>query len=217
MEARVKVDETDVPRIGFGDSAFVRIDAFPGQTFNGQVTRVSNSALQTAGGALGAAGGGQAGAQSVDFEVLITLKAPPSRLRPDLSATADIVTARRPKAISIPILALTVRDPDGKKPRQTAQDDAPPGATRNAQTRRPDAQEVEGVFTVQEGKATWTPVRVGVVGERYFEVVSGLQGGETVVAGPYQAIRDLQHGDPVKVPPPPKERDKESASASESE
>jgi HlyD family secretion protein len=138
-------------------------------------------------------------------------------LRPDLSATADIVTARRPNAVSIPILALTVRDPDGKKPRQTAQDDAPPGATRNAQTRRPDAREVEGVFTVQEGKATWTPVRVGVVGERYFEVVSGLQGGETVVAGPYQAIRDLQHGDPVKVPPPPKERDKESASASESE
>ncbi len=206
MEARVKVDETDVPRIGFGDSATVRIDAFPGQTFSGKVTRISNSALQTAAGAVGAAGGAQTGAQSVDFEVLITLDAPPAELRPDLSATAEIITARRPNALSVPILSLTVRDPDGKKPRQTAPDDAPPGATRSAQARRPDAQEVEGVFVVRDGKAAWTPVRVGVAGERYFEVTNGLRGDETVVAGTYQAIRDLEDGDAVNLPPPPKTR-----------
>ena len=216
MEARVKVDETDVPRISFGDSAIVRIDAFPNQTFTGTVTRVSNSAMQTAAGAMGAAGGAQASGQSVDFEVLITLNAPPAQLRPDLSATADIITARRPNALSIPILALTVRDPEGKKPRQTGQDEAPPGATTTAQARRPQAEEVEGVFLVQEDRAVWTPVRVGVAGERYFEVTSGLRGGESVVAGSYQAIRDLQNGDLVKIPPPPKEQSGARASAEKS-
>lgn len=199
MEARVKVDETDVPRISFGDSATVRIDAFPNQIFTGKVTRVANSALQAA-GALGSVGGTQAGVQAVDFEVVITLDAPPAQLRPDLSATADIVTARRPNALSVPILSLTVRDRDGKKPQETTQDDAPPGATNAAQARRPEVEEVEGVFVVRDGKAMWAPVRVGIAGERYFEVTSGLRGGETVVAGTYQAIRDLESGDAVKIP-----------------
>lgn len=214
MEARVKVDETDVPRISIGDSASLRIDAFPNQTFSGTVTRISNSALQTAAGAVGAAAGGQSGAQSVDFEVLITLRTPPADLRPDLSATADIVTARRPNALSVPILSLTIRDPDGKKPQQSSPDDAPPGTTPTAQRR--DAREVEGVFMVRDGKAVWAPVGVGVVGEQYFEVTSGLTGGETVVAGSYQAIRDLQNGDAVKVPPLPKERSGTRASTEKS-
>ncbi|HET7322228.1 MAG TPA: hypothetical protein VFI96_07010, partial [Longimicrobiaceae bacterium] len=33
---------------------------------------------------------------------------------------------------------------------------------------------------------------VGIAGERYFEVTKGLEGGETVVAGPYSVVRDLE-------------------------
>lgn len=199
MEAVVKVDETDVPRISPGDSATVRIDAFPDQVFTGRVTQVSNSALQ-AGGAAAAMSQQASGGQAVDFEVVITLDGPPAVLRPDLSATADIITARRPNALAVPILSLTVRDPDGKKPEQV--DDAPPGTagTAAAGARRPEPNETEGVFVVRDGKAVWVLVQVGVAGERYFEVTRGLLGGETVVAGSYQAIRDLEHDDPVKVP-----------------
>jgi HlyD family secretion protein len=171
MEARVKVDETDVPNISFGDSASVRIDAFPGETFTGRVTRIGNSAAQAAG-----AGAQGAGSSSVDFEVIVTLDAPPEGLRPDLSATADIVTATRPEALSIPILALTVRD------------------TSAAST----GTDTEGVFVVRDGSAEFVPVRVGIAGERHFEVLSGLSGGETVVAGTYQAIRDLRNGQTVR-------------------
>src|SRR3546814_13301192 len=46
MEASVKVDETDVPYITHGDSAVVRIDAFPDQIFGGRVTQIANSAIQ---------------------------------------------------------------------------------------------------------------------------------------------------------------------------
>ncbi len=58
--------------------------------------------------------------------------------------------------------------------------------------------EIEGVFVVREGIAHFTPVEVGITGQEYFEVISGVQPGDTVVAGPYQRIRDLVDGDAVK-------------------
>lgn len=194
MEASVKVDETDVPHITHGDSAVVRIDAFPGRTFAGRVTRIANSAIQSP--AAAAQTGGQT--QAVDFEVVITLADPPEGLRPDLSATAEIVTAQRAGVVAVPIIAVTVRDPDGKK--FAAEEEGPPASATSAA--RAAEAEVEGVFLVREGKAEFVPVRVGIAGERYFEVEEGLQGGETVIAGPYSVIRDLEDGDAVRVPAP---------------
>ncbi|HEU0297917.1 MAG TPA: efflux RND transporter periplasmic adaptor subunit [Longimicrobium sp.] len=190
MEAKVEVDETDVPGLTVGDSAAVKVDAFPGQEFPGRVTRIGNSSIQLA-------GAGQSGEQqSVDYEVVITLDNPPAELRPDLSATAEIVTETRASALSVPILSLTVRDGEGKKFRvEEGNDDAPKAVTA------PDEdEEVEGVFVVREGKAEWVPVRIGIAGDRYFEVVSGLRGGETVVSGSYSAVRELEDGDAVRVP-----------------
>jgi HlyD family secretion protein len=58
---------------------------------------------------------------------------------------------------------------------------------------------VEGVFVVgADSKVTFRPVRVGIAGERYFEVLTGLREGEKIVGGTYQAIRDLKDGRAVK-------------------
>ncbi|MBW3572725.1 MAG: efflux RND transporter periplasmic adaptor subunit, partial [Gemmatimonadetes bacterium] len=193
MEAKVQVDETDVPGLTVGDSASVRVDAFPGKAFPGRVTRIGNSSIQLA------AGGQSADRQSVDYEVVITLDNPPAELRPDLSATAEIVTETRANALSVPILALTVRDAEGKKFRvEDGNKDAPARAVRGPS----DEEEVEGVFVVREGKARWVPVQIGIAGDRYFEVVSGLRGGETVVSGSYAAVRELEDEDAVQVPAP---------------
>lgn len=186
MEATVEVDETDVPSISFGDSTVVRIDAFPGQEFTGRVTRIANSAIQNA-GAVAAAGG-----QSVDFEVVITLDSPPSELRPDLSATAEIVTDVRREVLAVPIIALTVRDAEGKKRRLL------PGEEEQEAAGSRRAEEVEGVFVLENGKAAFRPVEVGITGDRYFEVLTGLEGGETVVSGTYQDIRDLEAGNVIR-------------------
>ena len=59
--------------------------------------------------------------------------------------------------------------------------------------------EKEGVFVVREGKAVFVPVRVGISGDRYFEVLSGLETGDRVVSGSYEALRDLTDGAPVKI------------------
>jgi HlyD family secretion protein len=196
MEARVKVDETDVPHISFGDSVAVRIDAFPNQIFAGRVTRIANSAINAQSASLASSSNQQ---QSVDFEIIITLTDPPATLRPDLSATADIVTEVRPGALSVPILSLTVRDADGKRFRADADMQNPNVQTENADERARRAAEVEGVFVIREGKAEWVPVEVGIAGDRFFEVIRGLNAGDIVAAGPYQAVRDLEAGDAIRV------------------
>lgn len=197
MQATVKVDETDVPAISAGDSASVRIDAFPGRAFSGRVTRIGNSSIQSPTGQAG-------GEQRVDYEVVITLDEPPAELRPDLSATAEIVTDQRANVVAVPIIALTVRDPEGKKLRAT-DDDGPQSQSRTQRIQQRE-QETEGVFVVREGKAVFVPVQVGIAGDRYFEVLTGLEGGETVVSGTYQVIRDLESERAVRTDPPAEAR-----------
>src|SRR5439155_189958 len=105
IQVKVNVDETDVVRLHLGDSVEVTIDAFPDTTFTGRVTKVSNSAILTA-----AASTPGTNTQAVDYQVEITLTNPPADVRPDLPATARIVTDTRKQAPSIPIIALTVRE-----------------------------------------------------------------------------------------------------------
>jgi HlyD family secretion protein len=186
--AKVDVDETDVVRLTKGDSVAVQIDAFPDTTFVGRVTEIGNSAK------LASAAGGASQDRAVDFEVEIQLANPPEDIRPDLSATARIVTDTRQGVLSIPIIALTVRQHE-EIPNELAG-----GAARNDTARSSTAKkpEREGVFVVQNGMAMFRPVKVGVAGEEHFEVLSGLQAGDTIVAGPYQAIRDMKDSTRVK-------------------
>jgi HlyD family secretion protein len=169
---KVFVDETDVVRLKGGDSVSVEIDAFPDTSFSGRVTKVSNSARLTA-----AAGGDQA----VDFEVEVTLDNPPADIRPDLSATARIVTDTRQQALSVPIIALTVRQHEDVASEYRA-------GTDTTQSRR----DREGVFLIRNGIATFQPVRIGIAGDEYFEVLEGVQRGDSIVAGPYQVVRDMK-------------------------
>ena len=184
LETKVKVDETDVARISLGDSAVIQIDAFPDTTFIGRVTKISNSAVKSATQQ-------QANAdQAVDYEVTIQLLNTPSETRPDFSATAKIITDSRRNALSIPIIALTVRENEA-----LAKEDTAVGLGKPKPKKEVGKKDVEGVFVVgADNKVTFRPVRVGVAGEKHFEVLSGLKKGDRIVAGTYQAIRELKDG-----------------------
>ena len=177
---KVQVDETDVVRLHLGDSADVTIDAFPDTSFSGRVSKVSQSAILAAAAAAGTAD------RAVDYDVEVTLDRPPPDIRPDLSATAKVITATRDSALSIPIIALTVREH-----RPISTETAPVDTTKAK-------KETEGVFVVEGGTAQFRPVKVGIAGEEYFEVLDGLRQGDTIVAGPYQTIRDLKDSSRVR-------------------
>lgn len=185
LETKVKVDETDVARISIGDSAIVQVDAFPDTTFLGKVVKISNSSVKAAGAT------GTTSDQAIDYEVTIQLVNAPKDTRPDFSATAKIITDTRKTVLSIPIIALTVRENEELANKDTS---VAVGG-KAAPTKQVGKKDVEGVFVVgTDKKVSFRPVKVGIAGEKYFEVVSGLKDGEKIVGGTYQAIRELKDG-----------------------
>lgn len=200
MEAVIEVDETDVPEINIGDSTVVTIDAFRGQEFYGRVTKIGNSSIRPRSQLQSSS------EQAIDFEVRITLEAPGVDLRTDLSATADVITAVRPDVLAIPIIALTLMDPsqferipmEGDEVQQ--EEEAVPGEAEGESREGDEASEpIEGVYVLEGDRVRFRPVEIGIAGDNYFEVVSGLEEGETVVSGTYQAIRELEDGSVVSV------------------
>jgi HlyD family secretion protein len=208
IEAEVEVDETDIPFVQLGQKAKVTIDAVENKTFNGRVTEIGNSPIQAA----GAAATGQR--QATNFKVVVTIDEEVPDVRPGFTTTAEITTATRPKAIAVPIQALTVREmlydqkgnlvhePPPQRKRgspasavETAVSAAepPPGHTR---------KETEGVFVLRDTKAEFVPVKVGIAGERYFEVLSGVKEGDRVITGPFASVRQLADGEAVKTEEP---------------
>lgn len=187
MEVVLVVDETDIPRVAIGQEASVELDAFPGQALKGRITEIGNSAIRST-SATGGAATTQSGS-TVDFEVVLTLEEPPEELRPDLSATAEIRTQRRDGVPTIPIIALTLRDSVAGEPAVSPEEEDLPSQS---------APGVEGVFRVRQGQVTFVPVTVGIAGQEHFEVISGVSPGDSVVAGPYQSIRELRDGDSVR-------------------
>lgn len=186
LETRVKVDETDVARIKLGDSAQVQLDAFPDTTFLGRVTKISNSSVKST--------TTTTTDQAVDYEVTIQLLNAPKDTRPDFSATAKIITDKRTNVLSVPIIALTVRENQAIQSGDTAV-----GLGKAKPAKDIGKKDVEGVFVVgSDNKVTFRPVKVGIAGEKHFEVIDGLKEGDKIVAGTYQAIRELKDGAVVR-------------------
>jgi HlyD family secretion protein len=100
------------------------------------------------------------------------------------------VTGFRAQALVVAIQALVVRDVE-RKPGQAPK----PGEPRDE----------EGVYVMEDGKARFQAIKTGLLGELSIEVVSGLRGGETIISGPFKALRTLKHGDPVKLEKPKKD------------
>lgn len=192
MEAEVEVDETDVVHVRLGQEAKVTIDSYPDTTFRGAVTEVGNSAILPALGAQD---------QSVDFEVVVTLADSVPGVRPGLTAKAEITVAERDSVVAVPIQALTVRRESDLRPANAKRGEGGAEAANSAPSAagRDEDEEVEGVFVVERKHARFRPVTTGISSDKHFEILSGLEAGETVVTGDFKAIRELKPGQKVKI------------------
>ena len=54
---------------------------------------------------------------------------------------------------------------------------------------------------IRDGRAEFIPIKIGIAGDRYFEVLSGMKAGDQVITGPYNNVRRMADGDPVRVQP----------------
>jgi HlyD family secretion protein len=174
MEVEVEVDETDVVAVRIGQESNVRVDAYPDVVFVGKVTEVGSSALQRL-------SGGVSTQESKDFKVVVTLENPAYRLKPGLSASADVITAEIKDALVVPISALVVRETDEMDPD------------------RPNAKkEEEGIYVTEDSRAKFLPVEKGIMGGMMIEIKSGLQENQEIISGPYAALREIKEGVLVK-------------------
>ncbi len=196
MTADVKVDETDIVSVAMGQSADVSVDALPGKVFKGHVTEVGDQALlRSTGVATSQTTSGTEEAK--DFKVVVTLDHPSDDLRPGLSATAKITTARKENILTIPIQALTLYTPpavDSKGHVTTVSASSGPV---------PAPKPEQGVFVLRKTggklKAIFVPVTTGITGTTDIEVTSGLNAGDQIVTGTYRVLRGLKDGTPVKI------------------
>ena len=203
LEAEVEVDETEIPSVTVGQMAKVTIDAVPDRTFNGHVTEVGNSPIQTS-----TQNSGQR--QATTFRVVITLDEQVPDVRPGFTCTrrhhdrdaqerrlgADPVADRSRDALQrqetrwcAKHRSVAGEEPMSRRP-VSASNEPPPGHTR---------KETEGVFVVTEGRGVFTPVKVGIAGEQYFEVLTGLKAGDQVITGPFASVRELSDGGDVRI------------------
>ncbi|MFC6439215.1 efflux RND transporter periplasmic adaptor subunit [Bowmanella sp. JS7-9] len=177
MEALVKVDENDIVAIALNQNAEIEVDALLGQKLSGYVSEIASSAIdQPAGNAN----------QKTEFEVTIALTGDVSKLRPGMTASADVVVDTREAAVSVPLQSVTVRTEE-----QLKTDGKTYAAGKDGF--------VEMVWVIENGKSVARQVTTGIQSDSLIEIVEGVQEGEQVVTGSYRAIsRDLKNGTDVQ-------------------
>jgi HlyD family secretion protein len=208
MEARVNVNENDVVDVKVGDSAKITIDAYPDREIRGIVREIASTALTR-----------NAGTQEevTNFEVKISIPDRSLRLRPGMSATADVETATVKNVIAVPIQAVTVRSTDSnlspeELERRRVQQEAADkvggdnradvtNETLEKQKERALRLKLQRVVFVKQGdKVKMQKVDTGIADNTFIEIKSGIQPGQEIVSGSYTAIsRRLKDGAKVAI------------------
>jgi HlyD family secretion protein len=199
MTVEVKVDETDIPNVKLGQSADVLIDAYPNRVFKGHVTQIGESAVGRDTGTTTSSTTTSAD-EAKDFKVVVTIDDPPPGLRQGLSATAKITTATRQNAVTVPIQAVTVRmrrELEEKEP--SAKGDPGSDVMISAKEKERGKEELQGVFVVQKGRATFVQVESGIMGLTDIEVMKGVQPGDVIVTGSFSVLRTLKNNTRVQI------------------
>jgi HlyD family secretion protein len=207
IEAEVEVDETDIPAVTLGQQARITIDAVPDRTFRGRVAEIGNSPIQTSTAEAGTP-------RATNFKVVVTLEEEVPDVRPGFTCTAEVTTSTRRGVVSVPIQAVTVREMLYDASGTLVHEPPPARASRFQMFRRSTVEpvlappepppghtrmETEGVFVLRDGRAVFTPIKVGIAGERYFEVLSGVTESDQVITGPFNSVGGLADGSEVRL------------------
>lgn len=197
MNVEIDVNETDVVNVKVGNVATIAIDAIPDTTFTGSVVEIASSAKTSS-----------STENAVTFLVKVHIDQNDERIRPGMTATADIDTGHADDVIAVPLQSVTVRDKQTVAKVLGKPEVEAPVVTENITTNRKDKKRTRKeldnlqrvVFIHKDGKVYLREVKTGISDSRYMEIKSGVEEGEEVVSGSYNAIaRELNHESVVRV------------------
>lgn len=197
MEVEVDVNENDIVKVNIGDTTIVEVDAYLKKEFKGVVTEIANSAA-----------GALAADQVTNFKVKVRIieesyseltKDKPesySPFRPGMTATVDVITNKRDRAVSVPISAIVIKtDTSSVKKSYGKRTEID-----NDTTTPLNEEKFECVFVNVGGKAKLRVVKTGIQDDTNIEIVSGLKEGDEIITGPYNIVsKTLKPGDAVEV------------------
>ena len=197
MEVRVEVSEADIVNVEIGDIAKIEIDALPDEAFTGHVTEIANSARTT---------NERSQEELTTFEVRIRLDEPGRKLRPGMTATADIETETVTDVVKVPLGSVVVRPKrELEKPdKESGEADAERAEAEEAESpgdrgKRGEDNRVRVVFLARDGKAHLTRVETGIADRDTIEIKSGLEAGQEIITGSYRALtRELKEGSEIQ-------------------
>lgn len=118
MQVEASIDEADVGRIRTGQKASFTVDAFPGRTFEGQISQVRKAALNVS--------------NVVTYVAVVTFANPDGRLLPGMTANVRVITDVRDSVLKVPNSALRVRIA-GVEPAAQAAPAAPAASATNSE------------------------------------------------------------------------------------
>ena len=209
FEVEVDVDETEVAKVQTGQVARIRVDAFRDTSFAGEVVEVGNSANISGQGSEN---------YTTSFRVKVRFAEANPGVRPGMSASVDVTTAKADDALLIPYASVVTRefDPDSlKKAAESVSESSTVGTAHAADSDNPDAKPASdspikkskkirktGVFVVKDGKVTFREVETGIADERNIAVLTGVNPGDTIVSGSFQTLRRIADGELVQVDNP---------------
>ncbi len=204
MEARVNVNENDVVNVKPGDITRVSVDAYPDRKIEGVVREIASTARTN-----------NAGTQEevTNFEVKISIRDKSVRLRPGMSATADIETATVKNVVAVPIQSVTVRSSDSElSPEEKEKQGGPPkndddnradmtNETLEKQKARMEREKLQRVVFIKTGETVrMQRVETGIADNTDMEIISGVKPGDEVVSGSYTVVsRKLKDGAKVEI------------------
>ena len=160
MQVDANVSESDIGDVRIGQSASFSVDAYPGKEFAGTIAQVRNAPITVQ--------------NVVTYDVVIAVDNLDLELKPGMTATVAITTARRDDVLRVSLRALRFH-PDQKSPE---------GSPTSRPQQERSGQAAPAVWLLQsDGSLRKVVVQTGVRNDQYAEVVSG----------------DLQPGDPIAV------------------
>ena len=191
MEVQVEVSENDIPRVSIGDIVNIEVDAYLDTKFKGNVTEIANSASNTT------SGGNVSLTSDQVTNFIVKIRINPDSyseisadnkipFRPGMSASVSIFTQTVEDVLTIPIQAVTVRDPNEKDDEEDDSKD------------KDDLEEV--VFLMAADTVSLVQVETGIQDDEYIQILSGVNEGESIVKGPYKTVsKVLKSGSRVRI------------------
>jgi len=157
MQVNANVSESDIGGVHEGQPAQFTVDAYPGRNFAGSVVQVRNAPITVQ--------------NVVTYDVVIQVANPDLALKPGMTATVSVTTARRDDVLRVPARALRFKPEDAKA-----------GAAAGVPPNSPIGS---AVYVLDpNGALQRVEIQVGLRDDRFAEVVAGdVEFDQAVVVG----------------------------------